>query len=417
MAAGVLSPGDRFADYTVVRLLGAGGFGAVYEAEHALTGRRAALKIIHPHVAEDAGSRARALQEIRALGELSHANIVALEGAGISPDGQVWLATELLRGWTLRDLRARSGPMAVEQALAILAEICDGVAAAHDIRILHRDLKPENVFVTTQMAVKVLDFTAAKAEGRNLVQSTGDLAGEGGIRKIIGTPAYMSPEQLRGERADHRTDIYSVGLIGYELLGPAHPFANRDGSMPDEFELARRHGAAAPRPLPELSPDVPEDAWQVIRKALSKRPEDRQSRIRDLAAELRAARARYLKGREPRAFAKDWRGPGSFATHGEAEPPVHEDAPRNPSRRVVVRGRPAEPAEDQKQDRTLAGVQIVHVTVGRGSRASRRRGRLAATVVLAAACVVVLAVFVIAWRMGTRTPASPSSTGQGDPVR
>jgi serine/threonine protein kinase len=124
MTARVLSPGDRFADYTIVRLLGAGGFGTVYEAEHALTGRRAALKIAHPHVMEDEDARSRAVQEARALGELQHANVVALQHAGIAGNGQVWIAMELLSGWTLRDLM--QSPLPVEQATAILAEACEG---------------------------------------------------------------------------------------------------------------------------------------------------------------------------------------------------------------------------------------------------------------------------------------------------
>lgn len=233
--------GDRFADYVIVRTIGTGGMGCVYEAEHLFTGRRVALKIMHRHRAEDPEFRARAVQEARATAELRHGNIVTLESANITADGVVWIATEYLEGHTLREKLALSRRLSVEEALGYLVEICDGIAAAHDIGIVHRDLKPENVFVTSQNAVKVLDFGAAKAPGLGIVSTTAELAQRGGARRVIGTPAYMAPEQARGERAGPAADIYAIGVMGYELLAHRHPFADPEGGFPDGFELSRRH--------------------------------------------------------------------------------------------------------------------------------------------------------------------------------
>ena len=388
MTARVLSPGDRFADYAIVRLLGAGGFGTVYEAEHLLTGRRAAVKIAHPHVTEDEDARARALQEARALGELQHANVVALHHAGITEQGQVWIAMELLSGWTLRELLQR--PLPLEQATAILSETCEGVAAAHDIAIIHRDLKPENVFVTTQMAIKVLDFTAAKAAGRGVVRSTGET---GGSRKVLGTPAYMSPEQLRGERVDSRTDLYSLGVMAYEVLAGRHPFVNADGRLPDEFELARRHDSQEPAPLSAVAPHLPASLEKLVRGLLAKRREERPARAKEVAAELRAIRARYLSEHGPRAFEKEWRGAGSFATSGRAVVAGGEEAPaRLPSRRIVVSegGANTGGLSGTPSRAPAAGHRVIHITARRDPKGAARGARRAVPWAVGGAAVLLL---------------------------
>jgi tRNA A-37 threonylcarbamoyl transferase component Bud32 len=424
-----LEAGDRFADYVIVRLIGAGGFGAVYEAEHPILGRRVALKITHPDVAEDADGRARALQEARALAELSHPNIVAIQNAGISPEGQVWIATELLHGWTLREMRSRSGPMPVEQALAVLAEICDGVGAAHDIDIFHRDLKPENVFVTRQIAVKVLDLTAAKAAGRGIVASSGEMPAGKAARKIIGTVAYMSPEQLRGERVDARTDVYSVGVMAHELMGPSHPFANRDGTLPDDYELARRHAEVEPALLTRVAPSVPEYVGKVVAAALAKGREERLPSMKLFAMELRAARARHLEERaaEHVSLAEEWRGAGSFAAYGTTDPRSSPAVARQPSRRVVVpqsasaapqaATRAPEPPHpgyaDQESGAPGQGVSggptVIHITAVRPVRHARR-SRRGATLAVGLAVAALLAGAALAYRPhGKPSVATPDA--------
>lgn len=410
--ARALEAGDRFADYVIVRLIGAGGFGAVYEAEHPILGRRVALKITHPDLAEDPDCRARALQEARALAELPHPNIVAIQNAGITPEGQVWIATELLHGWTLREMRARSGPMPVEQALAVLVEICDGVGAAHDIDILHRDLKPENVFVTRQIAVKVLDFTAAKAAGRGIVESSGEVPAGKESRKVIGTVAYMSPEQLRGERVDRRTDVYSVGVMAYELLGPAHPFGNDDGSLPEDYELARRHAEVQPAPLPRVVPGVPDRVWKVVAAALAKDRDERLPSMKLFAMDLRAARARHLEDRaaEQASLAREWRGAGSFASYGEAAQKPPDESPREPSRRVVVSTPTGAIRPRARRQPVSDEPPVIHITAVRPAK-SRRRSRRGAAVAVVLAVLVLLAGAGIANRLRDASPASSSDAG------
>lgn len=409
MSARVLSAGDRFADYVVVRLIGAGACGAVYEAEHPILGRRVALKITHPDVAADPDGRARALQEARALAELSHPNIVAIQNAGVTPEGQVWIATDLLHGWTLREMRDR--PMPVEQALAVIAEICAGVSAAHEIQIVHRDLKPENVFVTRQMAVKVLDFTAAKAAGRGIVDSSSQIPAGKQARKVIGTLAYMSPEQIRGERVDSRTDVYSVGVMAYELIGPGHPFAEPDGTLPGDVELARRHLEVSPTPLTRLLPAVPSHVWEVIAEALVKDRGRRMASMRLFAEKIRAAREQHLKDREDEnvAIAEEWRGAGAFAMHGTTHPRAAERLPRLPSRRVVVAGatvaagtaktanEPREPMAAMRAGTTGVAPTVFHITAPRPAAKRRVIGRAALVAV-----VVVMALLLVGAVMAHR---------------
>lgn len=412
MTARVLSPGDRFADYVVLRLIGAGGFGTVYEAEHLLTGRRAALKLAHPHVIEDADARSRAVQEARALGELQHANVVALQHAGITEQGQVWIAMELLSGWTLRDLM--QSPLPPEQATAILAETCEGLAAAHDIDIFHRDVKPENVFVTTQMAIKVLDFTAAKAAGRGVVQSTGKTDGP---RRLIGTPAYMSPEQLRGERADARTDLYSLGVMAYEVLARRHPFADPNGRIPDEFELARRHDSVNAAPLAKVAPELPASLARLVTRLIAKDRDDRPARARDVAAELRTIRARLLKQQGSREFEKEWRGAGSFATSGRTVAAGLQPAPpRLPSHRVVVSEGSREGVECGERcsaaPTTDRGPRVIHITARRdATRPSKGARRAVSGAAFGVAVLLVMMVCAWVWASrarGDHTPAPAS---------
>lgn len=378
-----LGAGAKFADYAIVRTIGVGGMGRVYEAEHVFTGRRVALKITHRHRAENPELRARAVQEARATAELRHKNIVTLESANITADGVVWIATEYLEGHTLREKLALSRRLGVEEALGYLIDLCDGVAAAHDIGIVHRDLKPENVFVTSQNAVKVLDFGAARAPGLGLVSTTAELVQRGGARRVIGTPAYMAPEQARGERAGPAADIYSIGVMGYELLGSRHPFADPDGGFPDPFELNRRHIEQVPVPLSQIAPEVPDFVCEILRRAMEKDPAKRQPSAVALAGELRAARTRQrdAHAEAPRKpFAKEWIEPGSWAAHGPAfDVPARDEAPSPAHERMIVpAGPPASTAAVQA--RAQLALTTVPLTAAAAHRAIARRPRAAARV-------------------------------------
>jgi serine/threonine-protein kinase len=395
-----LNEGERFADYAILRPIGMGGMGRVYAAEHVFTGRRVALKIMHRHLAEDPEMRARAVQEARATAELRHKNIVALESANITPDGVVWIATEYLAGHTLREKLALSLRLGLGEALGYLIEVCDGVAAAHDIGIVHRDLKPENVFVTAQNAVKVLDFGAARAPALGIVSTTAELAERGGSRRVLGTPAYMAPEQARGERAGPAADIYAIGVMGYEMLARRHPFAEPDGGFPEAFELNRRQIEQAAEPLRRFAPQVPDFVERIVHRAMDKDPAKRQPSMSALASELRAARAR-LHDAPRKPFARQWTEPGSWAAHGpafEVRPATETPLP-SPERLVLPPQPPASPPviEPPPLAQPAPGViTVAQSAVTSRMLARRRRAAVAVAVLLVAAALAAGALAVAA---------------------
>jgi serine/threonine protein kinase len=339
MTTGRLDPGQTFLHFRIVRLLGEGGMGAVYEAEHEFTKRRVALKVIHTHRANTGDFRTRMIQEARTVADLSHPNVVTLYDANMTDDGTVWMATEYLEGQTLRDLMTRSGLLPVREALAYLIEACDGVAAGHERGVIHRDLKPENLFVTREGKLKVLDYGASKVRDRGLVKST-EIAALGGRRSVIGTPEYMSPEHLGGRSVDERTDVYALGTIGYELL-LRHPLGNEDGSLPVMVEMCRRQIAEIPKPLSETAPHLPPCLSPIFDRALQKDRENRYRRVADMAADLReAAREceRVLISEERAPFEPRWVGPGGYQVFGpQFSLPQHPPG-EVPSKPVVVQG-------------------------------------------------------------------------------
>jgi len=214
-----LTPGERLGPYTIVAPLGAGGMGEVYRARDARLNRDVAIKVVPPAVAGNAEALARFERESHAIAALSHPNILTIFDVGHS-DGHPYAVMELLQGETLR-ARLESGPLPVRKAVDIAAQIARGLAAAHDTKIAHRDLKPENVFLTPTGGVKILDFGLARniseqGELTRLDSPTMSPATTPGT--VLGTVGYMSPEQVRGEPSDHRSDIFSLGCVLYEML-------------------------------------------------------------------------------------------------------------------------------------------------------------------------------------------------------
>jgi serine/threonine-protein kinase len=335
-----LKPGEMIASYRVVRKIGEGGMGSVYEALHEFTQRRAAVKLLHAFRA-DADYKARFMQEARALAQQDHPNVVRLIDANITPEGDIWIAMEYLEGCTLRELSNRMGAMQVETALHHLVEICDGVAAGHEIGIVHCDLKPENVFITRQGATKVVDFGAARAPSLGVIRSTAAILASGGKRSIIGTPEYMSPEHLQAQGARERTDIFAIGTMGWEMLANRHWILNADGSKPHVWEVVRRQIEAVAPLLTEVRPDVPEDVALILQRAMEKDAALRWPSAAALSAAFREARTRYLAGvvigPGDQTPEKKWIGPGAWAAHC---PPVSLPLPTppvdDPSKRVLV---------------------------------------------------------------------------------
>src|ERR1044072_4851121 len=216
-----LDPGARVGPYEIISLLGAGGMGEVYRARDARIGRDVAIKILHA----DAG---RFEQEARAAGALNHPNILAIYDVG-THEGMPYLVSELLEGETLRQ-RLQSGGLKSKTAAEYGRKIARGLGAAHQNSIVHRDLKPENIFLTRDGRVKILDFGLAKktAPPAKITGSTVTAITNPGV--IMGTVGYMSPEQVRGDAADHRSDIFGCGLILHEMLSGARTF-QRDSAV------------------------------------------------------------------------------------------------------------------------------------------------------------------------------------------
>ena len=227
----LLPTGTLLGGYEIVCAIGAGGMGEVYEARDNKLGRNVAIKVLPEAFAHDHERLARFEREARMLAALNHPNIATIFGLEQS-GGVHYLVMELVSGQTLAE-RLTAGPLSIEEALQIAAQIAEALEAAHEKRVIHRDLKPANVKVTPEGRVKVLDFGLAKAFGGDAEQdlptaaTLTSMGTEDG--RILGTPTYMSPEQARGKPVDKRTDIWAFGCVFYELLSGQRAFRGRHG--------------------------------------------------------------------------------------------------------------------------------------------------------------------------------------------
>ena len=260
---GVLASGALFAGrYRVGGELGRGAMGRVFAARDEKLGREVALKLLMGGGFGEQRLR-RFEQEARAAGGLNHPNIVAV--FDIATEGsQPYLVSELLQGETLRQ-RLAAGPMPVKRAVDLALQLCQGLSAAHDKGVVHRDLKPENLILTREGRLKILDFGIAKLAEVEAPGGRGPLPTETGVR--LGTPAYMAPEQVRGEQADQRSDLFAAGVVLFEMLAGARPFAGRL-----LHEVANEILTAEP---PELPAAVPLELDRIVRRCLEKKPEAR----------------------------------------------------------------------------------------------------------------------------------------------
>ena len=260
--------------YTVVRLLGHGGMGAVYEARHATLARRVAIKFLLPARAADPEALRRFENEAKAAGGLEHPNLVAVTDLGCATDGSPYLVMEFLQGQDCAALLGRLGALPVPRAVNIVRQACRGLALAHQHGIVHRDLKPENLFLTDagdgRDLVKVLDFGIAKLRSSEAGVATG-------TGTTFGTAYYMSPEQARGAGdVDQCADVWSLGIVLYELLAARRPFEG------DQFlHVIHQILSATPAPLATLRPDVPAGLTAAISRAMTK----------DVAARLPSVKA------------------------------------------------------------------------------------------------------------------------------
>ena len=223
-----LVAGTRLGPYEVVGLLGAGGMGEVYRARDPRLARDVAIKVLPPRWITDPERLGRFEREARAAAALNHPNIIAVYDTGTS-DGVPFIASELLTGTTLREALTPEGPLAARKALDVAQQIARGLAAAHARGIVHRDLKPENIFVGTDGVVKILDFGLARLkEGSCSTTPEDPTVADTEAGRVLGTVGYMAPEQVRGQPADHRADIFAFGAILYEMLAGAARVHGRD---------------------------------------------------------------------------------------------------------------------------------------------------------------------------------------------
>ena len=277
-----LSPGTRLGSYEIVSPIGAGGMGEVYRARDEKLGREIAVKVLPENLASDAEARARFEREAFAVAALSHPNILSIFDFG-QDKGISFAVTELLEGETLREKLA-AGPLPARKATDYAAQIAEGLAAAHARGVVHRDLKPENLFVTKDGYVKILDFGLARRTsfgGDQTNVETLAFLTEPGV--VLGTIGYMSPEQVRGEPADARSDIFSFGAVLFEMLSGFRPF-RRDSPAETLTAILRDEPPEMPEETRLASPALE----RIARRCLEKDPESRFQLARDLAFALEA---------------------------------------------------------------------------------------------------------------------------------
>ena len=276
-----LEKGSQLGQHEIISPLGAGGMGEVYRARDASLGREVALKILPASYSGDADRLRRFTQEAQAAAALNHPNILAIYQIGHERE-LTYIASELLEGETLRE-RLRSGSLPVRKALDYALQIAHGLAAAHDKGIVHRDLKPENIFITADGRVKILDFGLAKLtrpeESSSAEHATMSAATEAG--KVLGTVGYMSPEQVRGKPVDARSDLFSFGVILYEMLSGQRAF-HGDSSADVLSAILREE----PPELTATNRNIPPALQRIVRHCLEKNPQERFQSARDLAFQL-----------------------------------------------------------------------------------------------------------------------------------
>ena len=281
--------------YQIVRTLGRGGMGQVYEGVHTVLGKPVAIKVLNRQLAADERSRKRLLREARAASAIHHQGVVEIIDFGETPHGAVFLVMELLQGRDLGAIIAK-GPLPWPRARELLRQAAGALAVAHAQGIIHRDIKPANCFVVDGPdgeVIKLLDFGIAKID--DATDSTTGLTATG---EIMGTASYMAPELTFGTPAGVATDVYALGIMAYELLTGAPPFRGKN-----PYDVLKRHIEEEPPPVSSVVAGVPPALEAVVRRAIAKKPEARFSSMTELEAALVAVSA---PGAEPMvALARD----------------------------------------------------------------------------------------------------------------
>ncbi|MDZ7260818.1 MAG: serine/threonine-protein kinase [candidate division KSB1 bacterium] len=281
--------GKTISHYKILEKLGEGGMGVVYKAEDLKLKRIVALKFLPPELTRDPEAKERFIQEAQAASALDHPNICNIHEIDETHEGQLFIVMACYEGETLKK-KVISNQLSVNSVLDIAIQIAQGLAKAHEHGITHRDIKPANVMITNDGVAKILDFDLAK------------LAGQVGLTKAgmtVGTVAYMSPEQTRGEEVDHRTDIWSLGVVLYEMLTGQLPFKG-DYEQAVIYSLLNE----SPEPVTSLNSVIPTELERIINLCLAKKAADRYQRTTELLADLRSLKLQLESGVTPRPRAQ-----------------------------------------------------------------------------------------------------------------
>jgi eukaryotic-like serine/threonine-protein kinase len=311
--------GKTISHYKILEKLGEGGMGVVYKAQDIRLQRSVALKFLPPHVSDDPEEKARFMQEAQSASALNHPNITTIYGIEDSPNG-MFIAMEYVEGETLKHMVEKE-PLSVKKALDTGIQICEGLAMAHEKGLVHRDIKSDNIMVTSRGQVKIMDFGLAKLKGAVRLTDTGS---------TLGTAAYMSPEQASGEEVDQRSDIFSFGVVLFEILTGKLPFR---GEHPAAviYSIVNE----MPEPLAAYRANLPEGLQRIVDKALEKERDERYQHIDDLLADLRREKKSLEYQKTARMTARDATAQvaGPAPAQG-AGPPVA--APAAPARRKIL---------------------------------------------------------------------------------
>ena len=270
-----IAPGTRLGQYEIASLIGGGGMGVVYKAQDTRLKRQVAIKLLPPELTRDGTAKQRFLQEAQAASALDHPNICTIHEINETPDGQLYLVMACYEGETLKQ-KIERGPLPITDAIDAAVQVGQGLAKAHEAGITHRDIKPANLMLTVDGTVKILDFGLAKLAGAEGITQTGT---------ALGTVAYMSPEQLRGEEVDPRSDIWSLGVVLYEMVAGQRPFK---GEQLQAVSVGILQGQ--PAPLTGSRTGVPAELERVVDRALAKAVADRYQTVADLLSELRTVK-------------------------------------------------------------------------------------------------------------------------------
>jgi serine/threonine-protein kinase len=356
--------------YSIVRQVGAGGMGAVYEATHTTIGRRVAIKTLHLVYATDEQLVERFHREAQMAGSIGHDNICEVTDIGTAEDGSPYLVMPLLAGGPLADLVGDGQRLPIPRLIDIVAQTLSALQAAHEAKIVHRDLKPDNIFVTKigdrKDFVKLLDFGISKLLDQDAVLQLTQTG------TVLGTPFYMAPEQAKGAKEiDHRVDLYAIGVILYEAITGQRPFEG------DTYNEIMYKIIAEPFPQPrQLNDQVPPQLEQIVLKAMAREPEERfQS-----AAEMRKALASAV-----------------------AATPLHIQIP------VADSMAPPPPSTTSAEGRPISATAMETVSTGVGTTAAPRSKRLPLIVGLVAVVLVLagVVVFLAFGRDGSQPPVAP----------